>query len=233
MSKFDRYMLSQLMVVFGFFSLVMVLVYWINRAVLIFDQLISDGQTASVFLEFTLLSLPNVIRLVLPMSAFAATIYVINRLSSESELTVIQATGFGPFRLARPILVFGLLVAAMVSLLVNLVVPSSLSALSEREAEVAADITARILRDGQFSHPSDSITFYVRHIAPSGEMSDALLVDSSDPAEEVTYTAQRAYLVSVGGEPYLRMLDGTRADSRHLGQHAIADAVRGGDLCRR
>ncbi len=233
MSKFDRYMLSQLMVVFGFFSLVMVLVYWINRAVLIFDQLISDGQTASVFLEFTLLSLPNVIRLVLPMSAFAATIYVINRLSSESELTVIQATGFGPFRLARPILVFGLLVAAMVSLLVNLVVPSSLSALSEREAEVAADITARILRDGQFSHPSDSITFYVRHIAPSGEMSDALLVDFERPrrggdlhrAESVPrFRGRRAVPEDAGRN---------RADSRHLGQHAIADAVRGGDLCRR
>ncbi len=201
-------MLAQLMVVFGFFSLVMVLIYWINRAVLIFDQLISDGQTASVFLEFTVLSLPNVIRLVLPMSAFAATIYVVNRLSSESELTVMQATGFGPFRLARPILVFGLLVGLMVSILVNLVVPSSLSALSEREAEISADITARILRDGQFRHPTDNITFYARDIAPTGEMSDALLVDSSDPSEEVTYTAQRAFLVSAGGEPYLRMFDG-------------------------
>ena len=49
-----------------------------------------------MFLEFTALALPNVIRLVLPLSAFAATIYVTNRLSAESELTVMQATGFGP-----------------------------------------------------------------------------------------------------------------------------------------
>ena len=208
MSRFDRYMLAQLMVVFGFFSLVMVLIYWINRAVLIFDQLISDGQTASVFLEFTLLSLPNVIRLVIPMSAFAATIYVTNRLSQESELTVMQATGFGPFRLARPILVFGTLVALMVSALVHLVVPPSLTTLGEREAEISADVTARFLRDGQFRHPIEGVTFYVREIAPSGEMRDALLIDSSDPAEEVTYTAHEAYLVSVGGEPYLRMFDG-------------------------
>ena len=31
------------MVLFGFFSLVLVLVYWINRAVVLFDQLIADG----------------------------------------------------------------------------------------------------------------------------------------------------------------------------------------------
>lgn len=201
-------MLSQLMVVFGFFSLVMVLVYWVNRAVLIFDQLISDGQTAAVFLEFTLLSLPNVIRLVLPMSAFAATVYVTNRLSSESELTVMQATGFGPFRMARPVLVFGVLVAIMVSLLVHLVVPNAISTLSDREAEVSADVAARFLRDGQFRHPVDGMTFYVREIRPGGEMRDALLIDSSDPRRQVTYTAQVAHLVRSGGEPYLRMIDG-------------------------
>ena len=87
-------MLSQLMALFGFFSLVLVLVYWVNRAVLLFDRLIGDGQSALVFLEFTALTLPNVIRLVLPVSAFAAAVYVTNRLSTESELVVVQATGF-------------------------------------------------------------------------------------------------------------------------------------------
>ncbi len=111
MTRFDHYMLAQLMKVFGFFALVLVLVYWINRAVLLFDQLIADGQSAAVFVEFTLLSLPNVIRLVLPMAAVAAAIYVTNRLSQDSELVAMQATGYGPFRLARPVLYFGVIVA--------------------------------------------------------------------------------------------------------------------------
>ena len=100
-------MLSQLLALFGFFSLVLVAVYWINRAVGLFDKLIGDGQSSLVFLEFSLLTLPFVIRLVLPISAFAATVYVTNRLTSESELVVMQATGFSAFRLARPVLYFG------------------------------------------------------------------------------------------------------------------------------
>ena len=79
---------------FGFFALVLVLVYWVNRAVVLFDQLIANGQSAAVFLEFTALSLPNVIRIVLPIAAFAGTVYATNRLMSESELVVVQATGF-------------------------------------------------------------------------------------------------------------------------------------------
>ncbi|MEE3316364.1 MAG: LPS export ABC transporter permease LptF, partial [Pseudomonadota bacterium] len=40
MPKFDRYLLSQLTVLFGFFALVLVSVYWVNRAVRLFDRLI-------------------------------------------------------------------------------------------------------------------------------------------------------------------------------------------------
>ena len=67
MVRFDRYMLSQLLMLFGFFSLILVMIYWINRAVGLFDRLIADGQSAWVFLELTSLSLPGIIRIVLPL----------------------------------------------------------------------------------------------------------------------------------------------------------------------
>ena len=111
--RFDRYILAQLLMLFGFFALVLVLVYWVNRAVILFDQLIANGQSATVFLEFSALSLPNVIRVVLPVAAFAGSVYVTNRLMSESELVVVQATGFSPWRLMRPVLMFGAIVFLM------------------------------------------------------------------------------------------------------------------------
>jgi hypothetical protein len=54
------------------------------------------------------LTLPNVIRLMLPVAAFVAVVYTTNRMAGESELVVMQATGFSPFRLARPVLYFGI-----------------------------------------------------------------------------------------------------------------------------
>ena len=105
------------------FSLVLVSVYWINRAVILFDRLIADGQPASLFLEFTALSLPNVIRMVLPMSAFAASVYVTNRLAFEGELVVMQATGYSPWRLARPVVMFGFIVWTFMMVLTQYLVP--------------------------------------------------------------------------------------------------------------
>ncbi len=208
MARFDRYMLSQLMVLFGFFSLVLVSVYWVNRAVVLFDRLIADGQSAGVFLEFTALSLPNVIRMVLPMAAFAATVYVTNRLSSESELTVMQATGFSPWRLARPVLIFGLIVGAMMAALTHFLVPASLDRFEQREAEIAESVTARLLREGTFLNPTRGVTFYIRDITPEGELQDVFLSDRRTEGRDVTYSAQTAYLIRDDSGPKLVMIDG-------------------------
>ena len=210
-----------MMVLFGFFSLILVSIYWINRAVALFDQLIANGQTAVVFLEFTALSLPNVIRLVLPMAAFAASVYAGNRLASDSELVVVQATGYSPWRLARPVLAFGLIVAALISVLTHLLVPLSISALNERQSEIAENITARFLVEGQFLHPAENITFFIREITRNGELRDIFMSDAGSETSRTTYTARRALLVRSETGPKLVMFDGM-AQTLRLSDQSLA-----------
>ncbi|MEO9824941.1 MAG: LPS export ABC transporter permease LptF [Paracoccaceae bacterium] len=206
--KFDRYILAQLLTLFGFFALVLVLVYWVNRAVVLFDQLIANGQSAAVFLEFTALTLPNVIRIVLPIAAFAGTVYVTNRLTSESELVVVQATGYSPWRLARPVLMFGVIVFIFSSILAHLLVPISISRLTDRTAEISENMTARLLSEGRFLHPADGVTFYIREISPRGELKNIFLSDARDTDRRITYTAREALLIRGENAPTLLMLDG-------------------------
>ncbi|MBW4708092.1 LPS export ABC transporter permease LptF [Roseobacter sp. YSTF-M11] len=209
MSKIDRYVLSQLLILFGFFSLVLIAIFWINRAVVLFDRLISDGQSALVFLEFTALGLPKLITTVLPISAFCGAVYVTNRLNNESELTVMQATGSGPFRLARPFFLFGVIVFALASVLNHLLLPMALEQLSEREAEISQNATSRLLTEGTFLHPSTSVTFYAREITEEGVLRDVFLSDRRNPDEGVIYTAAEAYLIRNQNLTTLIMVDGT------------------------
>ena len=208
MARFDRYMLSQLMVLFGFFSLVLVMVYWINRAVVLFDQLIANGQSASVFLEFTALSLPAVIKLALPLSAFAASIYVTNRMTSESEMVAVQATGYSSFRIARPVLYFGLIVMVLMSALTHFLMPLSTARLDERRVEISQNMTARLLTEGKFIDPIDGVTFYIREISTEGELRDIFLSDNRNADSQVTYTADTAYLVKTDDAAQLVMING-------------------------
>lgn len=217
-TRFDRYMLSQFMVLFGFFALVLVSIFWINKAVRMFDRLIGDGQPAWVFLEFTALTLPGVIGVVLPIAAFAATVYVTNRLSTESELTVVQATGYSSWRLMRPVVLFGVLIAVMMSLLTHFLIPESLSQLRQRQDEISQNITAKLLTEGEFLHPAAGITFYIREITPDGELLNVFMSDRRDVENPVTYTSQRAYLIQEPeGGTKLLMVDGLAQNVRRDG----------------
>ncbi|MDW3116704.1 MAG: LptF/LptG family permease [Roseovarius pacificus] len=133
------------MVLFGFFALVLVSIFWINKAVRMFDRLIGDGQPAWIFIEFTALTLPAVIGVVLPIAAFAGAVYVTNRLSTESELTVVRVRpGYSPkWRLMRPVLVFGIIIACndVIADAILALIPASQSQLNIRQIEISRNIS--------------------------------------------------------------------------------------------
>ncbi|MGR3759123.1 LPS export ABC transporter permease LptF [Roseobacteraceae bacterium NS-SX3] len=208
MSRYDRYVLSQYLLFFGFFALILVAIFWVNRAVVLFDRLIGDGQSALVFLEFTALTLPNLIRMVLPVAVFASSVWVTNRLNGDSELTVLRATGTSPWQMARPALAFGLITGLMMSALTHFLLPASIAQLERREHEVARNVTASLLSEGKFLHPAKGVTFYIRQIDPDGTLNDVFLSDRRKPSEPVVYTGAKAYLVRDAGKTHLIMVDG-------------------------
>ncbi|MFV0386717.1 LPS export ABC transporter permease LptF [Paracoccus sp. (in: a-proteobacteria)] len=216
MSRIDRYILSQFLTLFGFFALVLVSVYWINRAVRMFDRLIGDGQSALVVLEFTALTLPAVIAVVLPITAFVAAAYATNRMAGESEIVVMQSAGLTPWRMARPVLIYGLLIAALVAVLTHALVPTARARLSERQNEIAQTVTTRSIRPGTFQYPAPNVTVFVRSIEGDGRLLDVLIEDARLSEEQITYTAKEAFLVAGDGGPVLVLRDGMSQNLRQI-----------------
>ncbi len=208
MSRFDGYFLRQLLVLFGFFTLVLVGVFWITRSVSLFDRVISGGQSALVFLEFTALTLPTLIRTVMPMAVFAAAVYATNRLSRESEMTVMLATGSSPWRLARAVFLFGVCAGLMMAVISVFLRPASVDQLERRQAEVAGDVTAQLLNEGEFLHPVRGVTVYIGQIDLDGTLHEVFVSDSRDRDNPVSYSSATAYLVNDGVGINLVMLNG-------------------------
>lgn len=208
MSRIDRYLLAQLLTVFAFFSLVLVSVYWVNRAARLFDALIGDGQSFWVFLELSALTLPNVIRVVLPLSAFAAAVYVAIRMTRDNEMVVLQGTGMSHTRMLRPVAIFGVIVALMLAALMHVLMPMSRAQLAERQVQIAENITARFLRAGEFLEPSDGIVVFLRDVTAEGQLLDVFLSDNRRVGTRIEYSAASALLAPGPQGPVLVMLDG-------------------------
>ncbi len=208
MSRFDRYLFTQYFLMLGFFSLILLFIYWINKAIALFDNLISDGQTFLVFLEFSILTIPPIIPIVAPLAAFAAAIFVTNRLKNDSELTIMQATGFSPLRLSRSIFLFGLVVTIILLIISHYLIPKSNNILLKRQNEVASSLNAKLLKVGSFIHPQNGVTFYIGGISTSGVIEDVFVLDERNKDREIIVTSKSGYLITNNNNPILVLKDG-------------------------
>lgn len=171
------------------------------------DLILVKRQSFLALLWITFLSLPQVISLILPLALFFATIYALNRLLDDQELIVGYATGMSFSEVAAPVLR-----VTFIAMLGHLALTTHLQPMAFREIResfraVAADVAAAIIRPGQFLEPVAGVTLYSRD-ARRGNLEGVLIHDVRIPAEPVTFTAERARLVSLRGAPAFLLQDG-------------------------
>ena len=206
--KLDRYIFKQLSLIFVFFLFVFTLIFWINRAIGLFDRLITDGHSSSTLFQFALLSLPSTTTIVFPLACFAAVIFVTNRLKIDSEFTVLQSAGLSPWRLNKPYFIFGILCMLILGFFTTFVVPNTAKILHEKQLELDSSVSARLLKGGKFIHPFKGVTFYIKEIESDGTLLNVFLHDRRNKDEFLTYTATRAFLAKDENRTVLYMENG-------------------------
>ena len=206
--KLDLYIFRQLSIIFLFFLFVFTLIFWINRAINLFDQLISDGHSSSIILQFVLLNLPSTTTLVFPLACFAAVIFVTNRLKNDSELTVLESAGLSPWRMNKPYFIFGLINMIILAFFTTFIVPNTAKIIDEIQIEFDSSVSARLLKDGKFIHPFKGVTFYIKEIKSDGTLVNVFLHDKRNKNEFITYTATRAFLAKDDNKTVLYMENG-------------------------
>ena len=208
MKKLDRYIFKQVLFSFLFFLCIFTLIFWINRAVRLFDQLIADGHSSTVLIEFAIFSLPPIASIVFPLACFASVVFVTHRLKIEAEITILQSSGMSPFRLLKPYFIFGLLCMLSLGFFTTLIVPFTSKILHERQVELDSSVSARLLKEGKFIHPITGITFYVKEIEEDGTLLNVFFHDRRSRDEFLTYTATRAFIAKDEKKTALYMENG-------------------------
>ena len=208
MTRLDRYILGHLIATCGFLLLVLTGVVWLTQAVRLIDTAIASGQGALSFLALSVLVLPQVFVIVLPLSGIGAALYTINKLYSDCELIVMMAAGLSPFGLMRPLATFGALIGATTAGVLIVLAPIAVSTLADRTQAIRSELANALLVERQFLHPVPGVTLFISDAARGGEMSGIFLDDERVVLRPVTYSAERARLVREGMKAGLVMQDG-------------------------
>lgn len=158
------------------------------------DLIVENRQSGLTFLYITVLALPQLIGIIMPLAIFMATLYALNRLNMDSEMIVAKASGFSPWQIASPALRLGMY-ALIAHLIINLVIqPLAFSQMRGEILKVRTDIASQMVRAGEFVTPTAGLTVYARSIAPDGTMKDVIIYDTRDDSGATTHTAETGYL---------------------------------------
>ena len=209
MKRFDAYILYRLVSVFCFFSLVLSFIYWSNRSVRTLDLLLGDGKSIGIFINLTLLSLPNIILAILPVSGLISAIYLTNRLNADSELIALRSAGTSNIELSKPFFKLGLIVSLLVGVLSHEIVPTIKNAAKSMQNSVSNEMNAMLLKSGEFFNPAQNITIYIGKIKNNKELSNFFLEDSRDPKKLKTFTSETAFLAGNANSPQIVLRNGS------------------------
>jgi len=198
-----RQALGPLLAILGALAAIAILTQGLNQL----DIIITNRRAGLAFVWVTLLALPQLLSLILPMAVFIAVVYALNRMHSDSEVAVLFGAGVSRGRIARPIIQLAVL-AALAHLAINVVVqPWSFKERRETFYALRTDIASSLIEEGSFTFPSEDLTLYARERGGGGELRD-LLINDARPEHPITYTARAGAIVTLDGAPAIVMRDG-------------------------
>jgi lipopolysaccharide export system permease protein len=219
--RLSNYVLRQLAGPIGLFCFLLTGVVWLSQSLRLLDLVINRGQSAPTFVYLTLLVLPSLLVIILPIGFFAGAMYGLHKLNADSELVVMQASGYSKVQLGIPVMIAAVAVMAATYLCSLYLMPLGQRTMKSAVLDIRADIGAAMLNEGAFNTPADGLTVFIRELSPDGQIRGILVHDNRDAQRPTTYIAENGVLAQTAAGGRLIMQDGTIEQAAGKGQLSV------------
>jgi lipopolysaccharide export system permease protein len=183
------------------------------------DQLIGKGLPWTVLADFAILALPHTVALTLPMSVLVAVLYSFSDLTAENEITAMTGGGVNPVRLLMPLVGIGVILAGLMFLFNDKVLPESNHALKNLLVDIGRksptfQLREQVVNEVVAETENRRRIYYLQasRIDPvTDELEDIVIYDVSDPSAQRTTYAKRGTMAFSQDQTdlYLNLYDGS------------------------
>ncbi len=208
MGSIDKYIFRTTLASFALVLVSLTGVIWITQALRGIDLMTSQGQTIVTFLGLTSLVIPALILIIAPVALMIAISHTLNKLATDSEIIVMNAAGFSPFRLFRPFVYATIVVAILVAFIAAYLAPDGMRRIKQWDAEITADVLTNVLQPGRFAQLDQNLTIRIRERQPGGLLMGIFIDDRRDPKERISIVADHGTVVKSGNNSFLVLEDG-------------------------
>jgi lipopolysaccharide export system permease protein len=209
MGSIGRYITRATLGAFLIVLVTLTSVIWVTQALRDIDLITTQSQTVFTFIGITGMIVPLLVLVIAPIALVIAVAFVLNRMSADSELIIMNAAGSSPWRLFLPFFAAAVVVAALVAFISAYLAPLGLRELRDWLTAVRAGLVGYIVEPGRFTTVEHGLTFHIRERRPSGQLFGIFLDDRRDPQEHVTILAEQGEIVKNDQGTFLLLKDGS------------------------
>ncbi|HZP78072.1 MAG TPA: LPS export ABC transporter permease LptF [Pseudolabrys sp.] len=209
MGSIGRYIFRTTLGAFFVVLVSLTAVIWVTQALRDIDLMTNQGQTVLVFIGITGLIIPLLVLVIAPIALLIAVVHVLNKLSTDSEIIVMNAAGMSPWLIFRAFLSVGIVVSIIVTLIAAYFAPAGLRKLRTWLVEVQTDLVTNIVQPGRFTQISAGLTIHIRERPPNGQLLGIFIDDARNPAERLTILADEGEILKNDHGTFLVMQHGT------------------------
>ena len=206
----DRYIFLQLAIASIAVTAVLVIAAVLTKSLTLFKKVVSGDLPLGTFFDLIFLLMPSMVAVILPISVFAATLFVYEKLSSDSELVVLRATGVSTFRISMPAYVLALIATLLLYAVTFYFLPASYGAYKTIQRSQGVSLAKTLIDVGVFKEIRPGVTVFVGGKDEQGRMTEIILHDERKAEAPTTVTAKSAELFAHEGQLQVILYDGVR-----------------------
>ncbi|WP_309643448.1 LPS export ABC transporter permease LptF [Phenylobacterium sp.] len=217
MPLIDRYLFRQLLGPTVLATAALTAVALLSQSLSALDIIVSQRQSALVFAKVTLLALPQLLNMVLPIAVFVAALVALNRLHTEQEIVVCFAGGMSRWRVISPALRLASIIAVLALIMNAWIQPAASREMRQTLFNVRTDLASTLIREGEFTAPAPGLTVYAQSVDATGLIHNLFIHQEKDGGGATTYTADTGRLAKRGERSVLVMQKGSNQEFSDTG----------------
>ncbi|MGC2823138.1 MAG: LPS export ABC transporter permease LptF [Pseudolabrys sp.] len=208
MGSISRYIFRTTLGAFLVVLVSLTAVIWVTQALRDIDIITNQGQTILVFVGITGLIIPLLVLVIAPIALLIAVAHVLNKMSNDSEIIVMNAAGMPPWILFRAFMAAAIVVSLLVSATSAYFAPKGLRMLRDWLTEVRANVVSTIVQPGRFTGIESGVTIHIRERRPNGQLAGIFVDDRRNPNERITVISEIGELLDNSSGTYLVLQKG-------------------------
>jgi len=208
MGSISRYIFRTTLSAFAVVLVSLTAVIWVTQALRDIDLMTSQGQTILVFVGITGLIIPLLVLVIAPIALLIAVAHVLNKLSTDSEIIVMNAAGMSPWFLFRAFMAVAIVVSIFVMAISAYFAPKGLRMLRDWLTEVRANVVSTIVQPGRFTSIESGVTIHIRERNRNGQLLGIFLDDRRNPEERITVMSEVGELIDNDNGTFLILQKG-------------------------